>query len=84
MFDLPIPCIHVNNLVYIDDKVVLGLQNGRNVSVDRVIVAVGLQPETSLAQKAQLEIDPIRVCTIYFYYSNDYTFIQVVCTWLFL
>lgn len=43
-----------------DDKVVLGLQNGRNVSVDRVIVAVGLQPETSLAQKAQLEIDPIR------------------------
>lgn len=43
-----------------DGKIVLGLGSGKEVAVDRVIVAVGLQPNTALAEKAQLEIDPIR------------------------
>lgn len=34
------------------------MQNGKKVNVDFVIVAVGVEPDTALAKKSNLETDP--------------------------
>ncbi|KAL4230874.1 Apoptosis-inducing factor 1 [Mactra antiquata] len=40
-----------------DGKVSLKLSNGKVITVDHVVVAVGIQPNTDLADSAQLELD---------------------------
>lgn len=41
----------------------LCLRSGEHIAVDHVVVAVGLQPNVELAEKAQLELDPVHVCS---------------------
>ena len=51
--------------LYVDGKIVLTVEGSgatSQVIVDHVVVAVGVEPNTQLAKKAKLEIDPIKVC----------------------
>ncbi|XP_018319702.1 apoptosis-inducing factor 1, mitochondrial [Agrilus planipennis] len=41
-----------------DDRLVLTLGNGKELVVDHAVVAIGVQPNTDLAQSADLEVDP--------------------------
>lgn len=40
--------------------ITLHLSTGKTVEVDEIVVAVGISPNTELAEKARLEIDPIQ------------------------
>lgn len=39
-------------------KVQINLSNGKSVTVDHIVVAIGVTPNTSLAAKSELEVDP--------------------------
>lgn len=43
-----------------NDKVALSLSSGKEVQVDHIIVAIGLEPDVSIAECSGLEVDPIR------------------------
>jgi programmed cell death 8 (apoptosis-inducing factor) len=43
-----------------DGKTIISLENGDTLTVDHVIVAVGIEPNVDLAKKAGLEIDEKR------------------------
>lgn len=40
------------------EKILLHLNNGTKVTVDQVVVSVGVEPNTDLAESSGLEIDP--------------------------
>ncbi|XP_022910204.2 apoptosis-inducing factor 1, mitochondrial [Onthophagus taurus] len=40
------------------DRVKLTLNNGKDIIVDKVVVAVGVEPNTQIAEKSDLETDP--------------------------
>eukprot|EP01135_Chromosphaera_perkinsii_P000140 Nk52_evm36s32 gene=Nk52_evmTU36s32 len=48
----------VDNVTFENGKVQMKLSTGKTVSADHVVVAVGIEPNTALAKKAGLEIDP--------------------------
>ncbi|KAF2905644.1 hypothetical protein ILUMI_00534 [Ignelater luminosus] len=41
-----------------DDMLILNLSNGKTVSANQVIVAIGVEPNTEIAEKSDLEVDP--------------------------
>ncbi|CAD5116115.1 DgyrCDS5041 [Dimorphilus gyrociliatus] len=43
-----------------NDKVALTLSNGQEIQVDHIVVAIGLEPDVSIAECSGLEVDPIR------------------------
>ena len=48
-----------NGIDPLGPAVVLTLDNGTQVTADKVVVAVGLEPNTALAISGRLETDPI-------------------------
>ena len=40
-------------------KIVLSLDNGSEVAVDHIVLAVGIEPNVELGKKAGLEVDPV-------------------------
>ncbi|XP_055296915.1 putative apoptosis-inducing factor 1, mitochondrial [Sitodiplosis mosellana] len=53
-----IPNTEVESVDMVNDRVKLTLQNGQSLLCDHVVVAVGSQPNVSLAEESGLEIDP--------------------------
>ncbi|XP_014772440.1 apoptosis-inducing factor 1, mitochondrial [Octopus bimaculoides] len=51
------PSVSVQKAVLKDNKVSLELDNGASLDVDHVVVAVGLEPNTELANTSGLEVD---------------------------
>ncbi|XP_053400387.1 apoptosis-inducing factor 1, mitochondrial-like [Mercenaria mercenaria] len=49
--------VSIKSAVYENGKVRLGLNNGKHVEVDHVVVAVGIEPNTDLADSGNLELD---------------------------
>lgn len=52
-----IPNTEVQNVDFVNNQVKLTLQNGQTVLCDQVVVAVGSEPNVSLASESGLEVD---------------------------
>ncbi|CAB3980729.1 apoptosis-inducing factor 1, mitochondrial [Paramuricea clavata] len=53
-----LPGCHVQDVKYKNKKVVLTLNSGKELEVDHVVLAVGLEANVELAKSARLEVDP--------------------------
>ncbi|EDQ89114.1 uncharacterized protein MONBRDRAFT_32548 [Monosiga brevicollis MX1] len=54
------PNSRVSGAAIKDDKVELRMESGETMTADYVLVAVGLKPNTGLAEDAGLEVDPVK------------------------
>ncbi|KAB0799369.1 hypothetical protein PPYR_07249 [Photinus pyralis] len=52
------PYAEVTGVKLQDDQVEINLSNGSSVLADHVVVAIGVVPNTTLAEKSELEVDP--------------------------
>lgn len=53
-----VPHAEVTGIKLENKKVQINLSNGKSVAVDHIVVAIGVTPNTSLAEKSELEVDP--------------------------
>lgn len=53
-----VPQSEVVGVKFADNKLNLVLNSGRTLIVDQAVVAVGVEPNTEMAQKSNLEVDP--------------------------
>lgn len=53
-----LPYAEVTGVKFKDDMLTLNLSSGKTVTANHVIVAVGAEPNTEIAEKSDLEVDP--------------------------